>query len=285
MASNPTGVTETVATSIDVVAAILQAELIQNAVLLPTISDYSAWVIPGANTVKVPRAGSFTASNKVENTATDFQALTFATDDIELSVYKHIVAELEDRAKEQAAVDVEGVYVQRMATAMVEAIEGSIAGVLVKAANDLQLSGTGAVANDSITKADILSARKLLDDKKVPQMDRFLVVPPAQEKAMLMIDDFVDASKYGDNTAIMNGELGRIFGFRVIKSTSLASDTEAVAYHKSHAAFARQMAPKFEKQRASLSKLADELSLSLLYGVKQLDSGNRGIYLDETAVA
>ena len=32
-----TGVTETVATSIDVVAAILQAELIQNSVLLPTI--------------------------------------------------------------------------------------------------------------------------------------------------------------------------------------------------------------------------------------------------------
>jgi len=102
---------------------------------------------------------------------------------------------------------------------------------------------------------------------------------------MLLIEDFVDASKYGNNEAVMNGELGRIFGFKVIKTTSLASDTEAIAYHKSHAAFARQNSPKFEKQRATLSKLADELSLSLLYGVKQLDSGNRGVYLDESEVA
>ena len=282
MANAPTGITETVATSIDVVSAILQQELIQNSVLLGTVSDYSAWVIPGANTVKVPRAGSFTAGDKVENTASETQALTFATDDIELSVYKHIVAEVEDRAQEQAAVDVEGYYIQRMASAMVTAIESSVAGVLVKAANDIQLSGVG---NLLITKADILEGRKLLDDNKVPANDRFLALPPAQEKAMLLIDDFVDASKYGSNEAVMNGELGRIFGMRVIKSTSFSSDSEAVIYHRSHAAFARQQSPKFEKQRASLSKLANELSLSLLYGVKQLDSGTRGMYLDESVVA
>jgi len=279
-----TGVTETVATSIDVVAAILQAELIQNSVLLPTIQDFSAWVIPGANTVKVPRAGSFTAGDKLENTSSDTQSLTLATDSIELSVHKHIVAEIEDIARLQAAVDVEGEYIRRMATAMVEAVESSVAGVLIKSANDGQLSGTGSVSNDSITKADILTARKELDDLKVPQNDRFLVIPPAQEKIMLEISDFVDASKYGTNEAVMNGELGRIFGMKVIKTTSLASDTEAVIYHKSHAAWARQIAPLFEKKRASLTHLADELSLAMLYGVQQLDSGNRGWYLDETAV-
>ena len=282
MASVSTGVTETVATSIDVVAAILQAELIQNSVLLGTVSDYTAWVMPGANTVKVPRTSSFIAGDKVENTASSYQALTFATDDIELSIYKHIVAELEDIAREQSAVDVEGEYIRRMATAMVEAIESDIAGVIIKSANEIQLSGT---SNLLITKADILEARKLLDDAKVPAGERFLVIPPSQEKAMLLIEDFVDASKYGSNQAVMNGELGRIFGMSVIKTTSLASDTEAVVYHRSHAAFARQLAPKFEKQRAALTKLADELSLSLRYGVKQLDSGTRGIYIDESAVA
>lgn len=282
MADSFTGITETTATSIDVVSAILQKELAESSVLLNTVSDYSSWVMPGANTVKVPRAGSFTADDKVENTATEFQSLTFATDDIELSVYKHIVAEVEDRAQEQAAVDVEGEYIKRMANAMVSAIESSIAGVLVKAANEIQLSGT---SNLLITKADILGARKLLDDANVPSTDRFLACPPEQEKAMLLIDSFVDASQYGSNEAVMNGELGRIFGMKVIKSNSFASDTEAIVYHRSHAAFARQQSPKFEKQRASLSKLSNELSLSLLYGVKQLDSGSRGIYLDETAVA
>ena len=277
-----TGVTETVATSLDVVAAILQAELVQNSVLLGTVSDYTAWVMPGANTVKVPRSGSFTAGNKVENTASNYQALTFATDDIELSIYKHIVAELEDIAREQSAVDVEGEYIKRMATAMVEAIESDIAGVLIKSDNEIQLSGA---SNLVITKADILEARKLLDDAKVPAGDRFLVIPPAQEKALLLIDDFVDASKYGSNQAVMNGELGRIFGMKIIKTTSLGSDSEAVIYHRAHAAFERKIAPKFEQQRAALTKLADELSLSLRYGVRQLDGGTRGIYMDESTAA
>lgn len=277
-----TGLTEIVATSIDVVAAILQKELITNSVLLNTIEDYSSWVIPGAKSVKIPKAGSFTAGNKIENTASSLQKLTFTTDDLELSIYKHIVSELEDSAREQSAVDVEGIYIQRMSTAMVEAIEEDVAEILVKAANDIQLSGT---ANLLITKADILEARRLLDDAKVPANDRFLALPPAQEKALLLIDDFVLANEFGSRDPVLNGQLGRLFGFSVIKSTSFTSDTEAVAYHKSHGAFARQIAPKFEKQRAPLTHLADELSLSLLYAVKQLDSGNRGIYLDETAVA
>lgn len=278
----PTGVTETVATSIDVVAAILQQELIQQGVLINCVTDYSAWVLPGANTVKVPRAGSFTAGNKVENTASSLSHLTFATDDIELNVYKHIVAELEDVAREQAAIDVEAVYVERMASAMVVAIEASIAGVLVKTANDIQLTGT---SNLVLTKADIISARKFLDDKKCPASDRFLVVSPAQEAAMLGISEFVDASKYGSAEPILNGEIGRVLGFRVVKTTSLASDSEFIAFHRSHVAFARQQSPKFEKARASLTKLADELSLSIRYGVKQLDSGNRACYADETATS
>ena len=277
-----TGVTETVATSIDVVSAIMQKELIQNSVLLGTVSDYSAWVLPGANTVKVPRAGSFTAADKSENTASTTQALTFATDSIELNKHKHIVALLEDIAREQAAVDVEAVYVERMASAMAKQVEADIAAALVKAANDIQLSGT---SNLVLTASDIVDARRKLDDQLVPQGDRFLAVPPAQEAAMLKIDSFIDASKYGSNDPIINGEIGRVYGFRVIKTTSLASDTEFVAYHRSHVAFARQNEVKFEKQRADLTKLGDNLSISMLYGVKHLDSGNRAVYADETATS
>ena len=80
----------------------------------------------------------------------------------------------------------------------------------------------------------------------------------------------------------MNGEIGRVFGFRVIVTNQFSSDSEFVAYHRSHVGFARQMAPKFERQRSSLTKLSDEVSLSLLFGVKQLDSGNRAVYADET---
>jgi len=274
-----TGVTETVATSIDVVAAILQQELIEKAVLLGTVSDYSAWVMPGANTVKLPRTGSFTVSNKAENTPTTTSSLTFATDDIELNIHGHIVAEIEDIAAEQSVLDVEAVYMERMASAMALYVDGQIAATVVKAANDAQLSGA---SNLVLTLADIVAARKALNEADVPQDDRFIVIPPAQEEAMLNLANFINAEQYGGREALINGEIGRVFGFKVIVTNQLASDSEFVAYHRSHCAFARQMNPKFERQRSSLTKLSDEVSLSLLFGVKQLDSGSRGWYVDET---
>ncbi len=270
------------ATSMDIVAAILQAELAEKSVLLNSVSDYSQWVVKGAKTVQIPRASSFTAQAKVVGTATTYQNLTYAADELALNIYKHIPVLIEDSAREQSAVDLDGENIERMASAMVVAIESSIAGVLVKAANDIQLSGT---SNLVLTSGDIVDARKELNDNDVPQEDRFLALPPAQEAAMLKISSFIDASQYGSNEPIMNGEIGRVFGFRVLVSNQFASDSEFCAYHKSHAAFARQIAPKFEKQRAPLNVLGDELSLSLSYGVKQLDSGNRGVYADETVVA
>ncbi len=277
-----TGVTETLATAIEVVTTMLQKELIQKNVLFPTITDYTSWVAQGANSVKVPRSGSFTAQDKVENTGTTNQALTLATDDIDLTIYKHIPALIEDIARDQSVIDLDAVYMERMVSALAAQMDSDIAAALIKAANDIQLTGT---SNLVLTAADIVDARKFLDDNLVPNDDRFLALPPAQEAAMLKIDNFIDASKYGSNEPIMNGEIGRVFGFRVIKTTSFASDSEFCAYHRSHVGFAMQQQVKYEKQRADLTKLGDELSVSTIYGTKQLDSGNRCAYADESATS
>jgi N4-gp56 family major capsid protein len=281
-----TGVTETVATAVDVVAAIVQSELIAKGIMIGTITDYSSWLQPGAKQVSIPNAGSFTAGDKLENTASTTQALTFVADALLLNKNKHIVARLEDIAREQSAVDVEAIYVERMASAMVAKIEADIYAGILKAANDRQLTGTDvdANANQAIAKADIVAARRALDEANVPNEERFLLVSPKQEAEMLRVEGFVDASKYGSNEPVVNGEIGRVYGFRVVKS-SLVGDNVALAYHRSHVAFAMSQEMKFEKQRADLTFQADNLSLATVYGVKQLDSGNRGYMMDETAVA
>lgn len=281
-----TGVTETVATAVDVVAAIVQSELIAKGVMIGTISDYSSWLQPGAKEINIPNAGSFAAGDKLENTASTTQALTFVSDALLLNKNKHIVARLEDIAREQSAVDVEAIYVERMASAMVAKIEADILVGITKAANDRQLSGTDVDTNvnQAVTKADIVAARRFLDEANVPNEDRYLLVSPKQEAEMLLIAGFVDASQYGSAEPVQNGEIGRIFGFKVIKS-SLVGDNDVFAYHKSHVAFAMSQEMKFEKQRADLTYQADNLSLATVYGVKQLDSGKRGFMLDETVVA
>jgi N4-gp56 family major capsid protein len=281
MADSKTGVTETVATKQDVVSAIVQKELIQSSILIPTVTDLTPWVKKGATQVTAPRAGSFTVQDKAENTGTDWQSITFAGDALLLDKYKHIPALLEDIAQMQAAVDVEGEYIRRMASAMALQMDVDLI-VQLKLCSASSPDHIRALGNSGagITVANILEARKLLNQQNVPQSERFLVISPAQESYMLAIDNFVSAEKYGSSQPVMNAELGRVFGFTVLMHNSL-SDAEALAYHKSHAAFARQQDPRFERQRASLKELGDELSLSTLYGCKVMDSGKRGVFFND----
>lgn len=269
-----TTTSHTSATAEQVVAEIVQRELIASAVIRFTISDYTSWVKPGANQVKIPKTGSFSVQDKAAGSATGYQALQFATDNLDLNKHKHIPALLEDSAQAQSAVDLTGEYVERMASAFAKQIDVDIYNQLKLCASANNVTFTGS-SGSKISKDDILAARAKLDAQEVPAGDRYMLVNPKQEAEMLAIEGFVDASKYGSSDPVQNGELGRVYGFRVIKSTVCEEDV-TIFYHRSHVAFAMQQMPKYERQRASLTALGDELSLSTLYGCKVLDGGKRG---------
>ena len=129
---------------------------------------------------------------------------------------------------------------------------------------------------DTLAVADIVNARKLLNIQNVPMADRYMLISPAQEAALLQISDFVHADKYGSAEGVMNGELGRIYGFRVLMHSTLA-DAQAIFYHKSHVGFAQQMQPEF-KTAFDLASASDEFLLHTVYGAEVLDSGKRGVY-------
>ena len=63
------GLTEVSATSQAVVANIVQMTLKQESIVLPTVSDWSRFAVPGAASVKAPRRNTFAAANKAENTS------------------------------------------------------------------------------------------------------------------------------------------------------------------------------------------------------------------------
>lgn len=275
------GITETSATGESLILNLIQRKLVEQSALLPTIMNYTGFVTPGAKEVNVPKLTNWVPADKVENVAAEYQLTTASTDAIVLSVYKVIVAQLEDRARSQSILDWDSIMLDSMAKDTAAAIESSIAGALVKATNAIQLSGT---SNLAATAADILEAKRILTAAKVPLTDRFLAVPPGQEKALLSIAGFVSATDYGSTSAIQQGVLGNLYGFKVVVSNSFASDSEFVAYHREHVGFAMGLEPKFEKQRAPLNKLADDYALSTIYGVKQMNGGLLGVYADETAL-
>lgn len=63
--------------------------------------------------------------------------------------------------------------------------------------------------------------RMALNKASVPTDGRWVVVSPEFEVLLLGDARFIDASKYGTNAPIMNGEIGRAIGFRVLVSNNL----------------------------------------------------------------
>jgi N4-gp56 family major capsid protein len=277
------GVTETGATGQDLVTAIVQQQLTANNIFMATIRDESARAVKGAKSVSFPRTGDLDPVAKVENVPTASQALTFAADSLALNQHFQTLVRLEDIADVQSIVDVPGEILTRSAVGMAKKFDVAIYNALVAGASASSPDNIIAhyASSAAITRTKILAARKLLNDQNVPMSDRFMAISTDQEAQLLDIDQFVSAEKYGDQTPLLNGELGRLFGFRIIMSTTVA-DNVTLYYHKSALAFARQIDPKWEMARAPLELLADAYSLSSLFGVKVLDSGKRVVLANAT---
>jgi N4-gp56 family major capsid protein len=276
------GLTEVSATQQTVVASVVQQVLKQKSILLPTISDYSSYAGPGSVAVKVPRRTQFAAASKSENTGLTAQELTFAADTITLNLHKAVYASLERYAAATANVDVKAQILIEMAAELALQVDKDII-------TQLKLASTSApdhlldyanTPTDTLAQADILEARRLLNVQNVPMEDRFICISPDQEKAMLSIGDFVKADAYGNAGGLMNGELGRIYGFKVMMHTSLAA-VDSLIYHKSAVGVAFGFAPEFGEV-FSATKVADEMVLHHLMGASVMDSGKRQVYFNGT---
>ena len=274
------GLTEVSATSQEIVSSLVQETLKQEAIVLPTITDYSAFAVAGSNVVQVPRRTQFAAADKSENTALTAQEMTFAVDNISLNKHKAIYASLERIAAVQAMVNVEAEMIVEMSRELALQIDKDLIAQLKLASSAApdHILDYANTPTDTIQGVDILEARRLMNVQKVPQVGRFMMISPDQEKAMLQIANFIEVDKYGPNEAIANAELGRIYGFRVIMHTELSA-AETLFYHQSAVGFARQLSPEF-KTDDNLSKVAVEYLLHQIYGSAVLDSGKRQVFFN-----
>lgn len=281
-ASANTGTTEAT-----LIASVVQDQLQREAKLPPTVTDLSSMVRAGYKTVSIPKwSAGFSgpaAQNVDGNTTVDFQTATFATDDLNLDQWVNLPYALPDRIKDQSSINLEAELAQSAGREMALWVDTKILAQLRLASGSspdhiVQLTGT---TNTLITLADIVNARMLLNKQNISEADRTLLVSPEQEAEMLKMSNFIKASEYGAREALLNGEIGRVYGFRVITHNGLAA-AEAIAYHKSAVAYAFQKAIKFEKQRGRVNLQRDEYSFSAGAGFKVLQGGKCQVLMNAT---
>lgn len=278
----------TAATERDIILSIVQDELNRNNFLRPTVMDMSSQATKGTKTIDVPKFSAGMPAPLDQNadglTPVDLQSAVFDVDTITLNKWKNLSYRVPDRVSMQSAIAVEAELAQSAGARMGEYIDDQIIANLRLASaaapdhiRDLDGAATSGVAT-SITLEGISKARELLNRANVPQSDRWLVIPPEQEKALIDLDNFRNADKYGSREALLRGEIGEIYGFRVMVHNGLASN-EACAYHKSCCAVAAQQEVKFESQRADVTLQATDYSFSLGMGDTVLDGGKRQVYM------
>lgn len=269
--------TEVGTTRQDLVSAVVQETLRQKSKYMGLVMDYSGGVPAGGKSVYIPRRGTFTAETKAEDTDLTAQALTFTQDQLTLS-HLAVLAEVELIAELQSAVNVEAEVIKEAAAELAAKVDGLIR-------TQLKLASTSApdhildyvdTATDVIALADIANARKLLNIQYVPMQDRFMAVSPLKEAELLGIASFIQAERYGANEPIVNGEIGRIFGFKVILDEGLGN-AETIFWHKSAAAVAVQLQPQFEKMM-NLAGIKNQYLMHTVAGSKILMSGKANVF-------
>lgn len=282
MADLITGIPEVDATRSALIAAEVQQELKAQAILLPSVRDVSVYAKPGAKTVSFPKADSFVVQKKQSGEAAQAQALTFSNDTMSLDQHAVIQWLVEDRSELQSEVAVLVESAKRAASAHARQIDLDILSALYlgrSTSNDVDMTGN---SNATFALTDI-NLQRLYIKKSKMRGDVFLAASPEAEKDLLDIENFISAEKYGSNEVLMNGEIGRIFGVRVLvsdmfddflaeNSITATGSQVAMMYSREALAFAFQQGARFQEQY-DLPNLAMRQSLDQLYGLKVLQSG------------
>lgn len=277
----------TAATERETILSIVQDELLRAAKLRPTVREFPAQ--KGEKSIEVPK---FTASfdgpaaiNTDGATTSDFQDIAFGTDVITLTEHVTLPYRITDRASLQSAVSVEAEAARSAGKQMGIYVDNQIIAKLrgaSTAAPDhvIDLDGTAATSlATAITLEGITEARRLLRVQNLETNGAFLVVSPNQEKELLDLDQFRNADKYGARDALLDGEIGRVYGFRVMVHNGLDAN-EAFAYTSDAVAIAMQKEVEMETQRADVRLQATDYAFTLLMGSVTLDGGKKVVWMD-----
>jgi hypothetical protein len=265
--------------SLEAIAAFVQKELIAKPKLAGTITDLSAAVGPGMDSIKLPRFNSFVAERKVAARHLTKQKLTSSPDQLYLVKHDAVLTEIENIAQLQSSVDLQMLYAERIASAMKKKEDQEIFEELKLSSESSPDHRVAFASGSTLTKADFTNSIKLMLDAEIELGDGtlWLAAPTAQYKAILELSDFVDADKWGSGSEVIKGTgaLGRAYGFNIIVSTVF---DKPVFYHSTACAFARQKAISY--MQAPLPKnLSVELAADHVYGVKQMQGGKAAIVI------
>lgn len=192
----------------------------------------TAGVFSVGQTLHLPRRGALVVNDKVENSNLTVQNPTADTINLTLNKHKEVTFGVESRALSNVNQDIITGYVEDAVIAIAEQIDTD----LLAYAGGLT-TNAAIVGGAGITEGNLLSARKVLVDNKVPaSQKKYGIVATSQTNALLQIDRLVRYDSLGVSNNIangtvgadvrtMDGSIGKVHNFEVCESQLMAFST------------------------------------------------------------
>lgn len=246
-----------------------------------TNRDYEGEISAFGDTVHIGTLADPTIDDYVKNvTVIDPETLTTTDDTLVIDQSKYFAFEVDDVDARQVRDSGQLLSRAAMRSAiglrdLVDTFVGT--SMTTDAGTVLTPEGLTATSPEAADEAFriLRRLRMELNKQNVPTDNRFAVISPEFEAVILGDNRFIDASKYGSSTPIMNGEIGRAIGFRILVSNNLPEGTAGtppavsnfvVAGHPIATTFAEQI-NKVEAYRPDNS-FSDAIKGLHLYGGK-----------------
>jgi N4-gp56 family major capsid protein len=234
-----------------------------------TRRDYEGEIRQSGDVVHINQFAGTTVNTFADNGADiTFDSITSTTQDLTIDQKRYFAMDVRDVDQIQANIDLKSPVLQDIALKMMQNQNSHLLTTLVAG-----LTTTPIDASASIDLDDVKSARVLLNRNELPKDGRWGVISPEMEGDFLGNTNFINADQYGSREALLDGEIGRIFGFRILVDTQVTQSGltpdqyEGVFFHESAIAWAQQKELTIEAGRHE-KDFSDYLKGFALFGAK-----------------
>lgn len=280
--------------TIDMIAKEALMILRKNAVMAGLVHrDYSKEFVAGVgDTITIRKPATFVVKDFVESTGITVQDATEDKKTVKMDKFYDVSFAVTSK---DLTMSISDFSAQLLVPAMM-AFRDKIDAEIIKVAETATHTVTH--AEGLIAPADVISARKLLNDGATPLSMRSLVVGTQAEADLLSSELFVSAEKVGGTEGLKEASLGRKFGFDTYVDQNVGK--KSLAFHKNALAFVtRPLAlPQGNKESAivnydgfglrvvkdyDINKKKDIISIDMVCGVALLNDDMIAVINDTRA--
>jgi len=249
--------------------------------------------------VKIGKRGALTANTKTATGDVTLQSPAATGVTVTLDTHKEVTIDLTDvtKAKQAKKLDIMDGYAKDAAAVLLETVEDALAALYAS------LTATAVVFDATSTatkKTSLLSLRKKFVDAKIPKSEqRYLYLGSQSATEIMEEDSFTRVDAVGQAETLESGQIARpLFGFKPFESQSVVTTGTTtlvehnIAYTKDAFVVATRPLPAPNSNLGVVSnvvvdpetgialrtilsynsnKLAEQLTIDLLFGVKILD--------------